>query len=211
AGASVCRARRPVRRATLLAAACVTFVAGTARAEPLFDCGVSDADATVVVVPKNLPPGVAPPQFTRNSVPLGPLLWLSADRHFLHVLMLYWRVDDVASHSRFRLLVPFLLDDCRPDQRTTLSPLFGWRRDGDGVAGYVLNYYFRRDARRDANVLFPIYWRTRLFRDDGTVESSTLGIPPLALRFESADATTWITLFGYLRTGAAGWDAAMWP
>ena len=203
-----------MRRATLIALAGVIFVARPAHAQssaPLFDCGVSNETATIVVVPKNLPPGVAPPQFTRNSVPIPPLLWLSADRHFAEALMLYWRVDDVETKSKFRLIVPFLLDDCHPEARTTLTPLAGWKRDRDGTAGFVLNYYFRRDAHRDSDVLFPLYWRTRVYREDGTVESSSFGIPPLALRLESPDYTSWITLLGYVRSGPAGWDAALWP
>jgi hypothetical protein len=200
-----------MRRSILVALAGVIAVSHPAHADDLFKCGVDSRDATVVVVPKNLKPGEKPPEFTRNSVPIPPLLWLSSDRHFAEVLMLYWRVDDVESKSRFRLLVPFILDDCRPEARTTLTPLFGWKKDRDGTAGYILNYYFRRDAQRDANVLFPFYWRTRLFRSDGTVESSSLGIPPLALRLESPDATTWITLLGYVRSGQAGWDAGLWP
>jgi hypothetical protein len=201
-----------VRRATLYALLGVIGVAHSAHAQqPLFDCGVSDETATIVVVPKNLPQGVAPPQFTRNSVPIPPLLWLSADRHFAEALMLYWRVDDVETKSKFRLVVPFLLDDCHPEARTTLTPLFGWKKDRDGTAGFILSYYFRRDAHRDSDVLFPLYWRTRVFRDDGTVESSSFGIPPLALRLESPDYTSWITLLGYMRSGQAGWDAALWP
>jgi len=179
-------------------------LASPAQADPdreaQFDCGVRARPAD---------PGQ--PVFTRSAIPAVPLLFVNAERTFWEVALLYWQYDNLDERSRFRLLAPLLLDDCTPSSRTTLTPLAGWKRDRDGTAGYILSYYFRRDAHREADVLFPLYWHIRTWRADGSTVSSSMGIPPLVFRFESPGAVTWVAPLFYLRARPAGWDGALIP
>jgi hypothetical protein len=175
------------------------------------DCGVPRGKPADPFVHVQVAPGTPEPVFTRSAIAVPPLLYVNPSRTFWEVAMLYWRSTDPEAGARFQLLLPFWLSDCTPQGQTTLTPLAGWRRDASGTAGFVLNYYFRRDATREADVLFPLYWRLRTRRADGSTETSSVGLAPFLFRLESPDATTWISPLGYRRQAKDGWDMGIVP
>src|SRR5205814_1839056 len=86
-----------------------------------------------------------------------------------------WQASDPAADSRVRLLAPFFLEQCTPRLHMGASPLFGWRSDADGTAGFVLNYYLRRDRDHETDVLFPLFYRFGQRLSDGRMETTVAG------------------------------------
>ncbi len=97
--------------------------------------------------------------FGKSAIPLPPLLYVSRDRTFIEALFLYWSATDVEEGSKLRLVLPFLLQSCTPKSDTTVTPLFGWRDDAEGRAGFIGPYFFRRDRTAETDVLFPFFFR----------------------------------------------------
>src|SRR5262249_30236420 len=213
ASARAVQLRRPIPMGTATRRAITITLAllpGLAHAAEI-DCGVPPGKPADPFVPVQVAPRPPEPMFTGSAIAVPPLLYVSANRTFWEVAMLYWRSTDPEAGARFQLFLPFWLSDCTPQAETTLTPLAGWRRDADGTAGFVLNYYFRRDETREADVLFPVYWRLRTRRADGSTETSSVGLAPFLFRLESPDATTWISPLGYRRQAKDGWDMGIVP
>ena len=93
---------------------------------------------------------------------------------------LYCQLTDFDALTRTRFLVPLFLDTFGPDGRTLVTPLLGEREDEQGRAGFVLNYFGRRDRLADTDVVFPLFWsfRERDF-DGGPVARSSGAVLPL--------------------------------
>ena len=172
---------------------------------PLFDCHVPRPEPAPL-------PGTAP-IFPKTAISFPPIVYANANRTFWEIMLLYWSKTDPEAGSRLRLIAPFYLNDCTPTARTTLTPLFGYKRDADGIAGFAANYYFRRDANRRSDVLFPLFWNLTARRPDGSVESASLALPPLVFHSETADHATTVAPLFYLRTAThiKDWNAAFFP
>jgi hypothetical protein len=199
-------------------AATVETGAAAAAPPPANDCGVARPAApstpTSASGAAGAPGEPAPPVFTRSAVIIPPLLYVNAEQTFWEVALLYWKKTDPERGERLRLVVPFLVDDCAPDRRTVVTPLGGWRTDAAGTAGFVLDYFFRRDADHRTDAVFPFYWNIRSRRADGEWRTDSFGLPPFVVRFDNQGMTNWFVLNGYYRYATDGsdrWDAGVTP
>ncbi|MEZ0228692.1 MAG: hypothetical protein ACAI25_08715, partial [Planctomycetota bacterium] len=99
--------------------------------------------------------------FQASGVWLPPFYLADARQSVKWVGLLYLQVTDFEANTRTQMLPPLYLYLADAQSRTLVSPLYGKRSDGEGDAGYIGNYAWRRDRLTDSDVVFPFYWSFR--------------------------------------------------
>jgi hypothetical protein len=165
-----------------------------------------------------------------SGVPGGIPFYVSSDHSLFEVLLLYHQFHDVKAGTKWRFLPPLFLWICHPESHTLVTPVFGFRQDAEGIAGFALTWYWRRDRLEDSDVLFPLVWSFRhrstpggpmthgsfafvplfFWNHEENGDHYTI-VPPLVWNWGGADLNTTVVGPAYYRNDHTGWSAGFVP